>query len=116
MVMFYFTFSRFSCTEDGGNEEPPSSAFCNDNSFYKYGDSCFKVDSQPRSNSAAQDYCASQGGTLATVVDGYYEAFVEYILYSQGVSDAWIGLSRDSVSWIGLDLNFIIQPARKQSL
>ena len=87
-----------SFSEPGQKEDPPPNTFCGDKSYYKYGDSCFKLDLTPKSYSSAQALCAADGGDLASIYDTYHEAFAEYLLYINGVTDAWIGMISNSVS------------------
>ncbi|XP_041458281.1 macrophage mannose receptor 1-like isoform X1 [Lytechinus variegatus] len=76
------------------DDNPPEEKYCDDPSYYKYGDSCFKLDTTRRSYDGAQEFCENDGGNLASITDAHYEAFLEYLLYSRGVSDAWIGMEK----------------------
>ena len=88
----------FLFPEIGQSEDPPPNTFCSNRNYYSYGDSCYRLDPMPRSYSDAQALCAADGGDLASIYDTYYEAFVEYLLYINGVTDAWIGMNGDAVS------------------
>ena len=46
--------------------------------------------------------CAAENAALATIVDGYDEAYVETIMLNQGFRSTWIGLQQDKVNnWEG---------------
>ena len=85
--------------EPGQSEEPPPYTLCSNKNYYSFGDSCFRLDSVPKMSSDAQALCAADGGQLASITDAYYEAFVEYLLYTNGVTDAWLGMKSDDVSY-----------------
>ncbi|XP_030828651.1 macrophage mannose receptor 1 [Strongylocentrotus purpuratus] len=86
----------YMCEKDldpSAPDNPPEDKFCDDISYYKYGDSCFKLDTTRRTYTGAQTFCEDDGGNLASITDAHYEAFLEYMLYSRGISDAWIGMT-----------------------
>ena len=43
----------------------------------------------------AQAQCEKDTGNLATVTDGFVEAFMETLLFYYNIRDAWIGLMQD---------------------
>ncbi|XP_054750997.2 macrophage mannose receptor 1-like [Lytechinus pictus] len=86
----------YMCEKDlvqGASENPPTNSYCDDRSYYKYDGSCYKIDTTPRTYADAQEYCRSQGGDLASITDSFNEAFLEYLMYSNDVSAAWIGMT-----------------------
>ena len=46
----------------------------------------------------AKTMCANENAALATIDDGYDEAFVETIMLNNGFGNVWIGLQADPVS------------------
>ncbi len=42
--------------------------------------------------------CAAEGAALATINDGYDEAFVETLMLNSGYQNVWIGLQQDQVT------------------
>lgn len=91
-----FRYFKFPSVQ-GASENPPPNSFCDDKSYYKYDGSCYKIDTTPRNYADAQEYCRSQGGDLASITDSYNEAFIEYLMYSNDVSAAWIGMTSNEV-------------------
>ncbi|XP_071511250.1 macrophage mannose receptor 1-like [Diadema antillarum] len=84
----------YVCERDASlPDNPPEDTFCDDGSYYSYNDSCYKLVTTSMTHQAAQDFCASEGGNLASIYNGFHEAFLEYLLYSNGVTSAWIGMT-----------------------
>ena len=89
---FSFWFCR--SLDPDAPENPPEDTFCDDPTYYKYHESCFKLDTTRRTFADAQEFCQNDGANLASIDDAHCEAFLEYMLYSRGVSDAWIGMQK----------------------
>ncbi|XP_071505817.1 macrophage mannose receptor 1-like [Diadema antillarum] len=88
----------YMCEKDlvpGASEDPPSSSYCNDRSYFAYDGDCYKVDTTQRTYAQALDFCRYEGGNLASITDSFHDAYLEYLLYSSGVPDAWIGMTRN---------------------
>ena len=71
---------------------------CTKTGYQSYYDSCYKLDTTPRTYDAAISNCAIDGAFLASIPDGYDEAFIETEILKNGFSAAWIGLKQDPVS------------------
>ena len=71
---------------------------CVKSSYTKYGPDCYKVVPSLMTFDAAKTYCENDGTILATISDGYQEAFVETMVAKYGGEQLWIGLVDDEVS------------------
>ncbi|XP_033624641.1 macrophage mannose receptor 1-like [Asterias rubens] len=77
---------------------------CPSNSEYiVYEGNCFKVAQVASTHGTARDKCEEDGATLASVADGYEQAFIEMLMVYYNIETAWIGLTRgenDQFEWI----------------
>ena len=77
---------------------PIGNEVCIKASYYKYGQDCYKVNPTLMTFSDAKRYCENDGTVLATIADGFQEAFVETMVAKYGGEQLWIGLFDDTVS------------------
>ncbi|XP_071789139.1 uncharacterized protein [Asterias amurensis] len=87
----------------------PTGDSCSQKGYYRHNGVCYKVYDQmdQRKNFVdAQAQCEKDTGNLATVTDGFVEAFMETLLFYYNIRDAWIGLMQDSTGkflWVNGD-------------
>ena len=55
--------------------------------------------------SAAKSYCEGEGTVLATISDGFQEAFVHTMVYKNNGDPLYIGLLNDQVLFMIIDHN-----------
>ena len=68
---------------------------CPSNSEYiVYEGNCFKVAQVASTHGTARDKCEEDGAMLASVADGYEQAFIEMLMVYYNIETAWIGLTR----------------------
>ncbi|XP_071824822.1 macrophage mannose receptor 1-like isoform X2 [Apostichopus japonicus] len=73
--------------------EGPVISICERPNFQPYRESCFYIDPDPVDFNSAVTLCKDLVSNLATVVDGYEEAFLENMIFHKGLDSAWIGLT-----------------------
>ncbi len=86
------------CITDPAIPDYPSGDICSQPGYFRHNGVCFKVYDKmdQRKNFAdAQAQCEKDTGNLATVTDGFFEAFMETLLFYYKIRDAWIGLLQD---------------------
>ncbi|XP_038046213.1 lymphocyte antigen 75-like [Patiria miniata] len=66
---------------------------CKLDDYEPYYDDCFKVNTTYVPFQDALKSCANDGAYLATVVDGFDEAYLITMLYARGLDAAWIGFA-----------------------
>ncbi|XP_072021061.1 macrophage mannose receptor 1-like [Amphiura filiformis] len=74
---------------------PTFGSTCQRAGYQSYFESCFRLDTEPRVFDDAVNMCEAEGSSLATINDGYDEAFAELIMLNNGFPSAWIGLKQD---------------------
>ena len=67
--------------------------------YLAYFNQCFRIVTDSSTYEAAKTVCEEDSTTLATIKDGYEEAFVETLMYTNDLDYVWIGLT-DSVSYV----------------
>ena len=80
---------------------PPYVGKCSLDGYLAYREDCFKINTKKLGFADATLACSDEGAALATIVDGYAEAFVIFNMLNQQEStldSIWIGLSADDVS------------------
>ena len=88
--LFIFLYS----TDPELPDNPPQVSECTMGADYlSYFNQCFRLVKSPASYQEARAVCEEDSTTLATIKDGYEEAFVETLMYSNGLRYVWIGLT-----------------------
>ena len=73
---------------------PPGVSECTMGADYlSYFNQCFRLVKESSTYEEARAVCEEDGTTLATIKDGYEEAFVETLMYTNGLRYVWIGLT-----------------------
>ena len=93
--LFILIFVISDPSETGENPTLPNT--CTQSGYKSYGDGCYKLDEVPRTYDTARTMCENEGAFLASIGDGYDEAFVETVLLKNGYAAAWIGLRQNPV-------------------
>ncbi|XP_072020401.1 macrophage mannose receptor 1-like [Amphiura filiformis] len=70
----------------------PDIGICEKTGYTDYFNNCFKLYQDTLSYEEARATCEADGTTLATIKDGYDEAFIETMMNIDNVRNAWIGL------------------------
>ena len=60
--------------------------------------SCFKYDTTKRTYDEAVEFCKADGTSIASIRDGFDDSISVVLLYVHQLTDAWIGLRKNSVS------------------
>ncbi|XP_072020400.1 macrophage mannose receptor 1-like [Amphiura filiformis] len=76
-------------------DNPQSINVCTSETYTAYFDSCFRVLTSPVGFNEAEAKCEADGATLASVYDGYEQAFIETQMYANDLTSVWIGMSDD---------------------
>ncbi|XP_022088561.1 lymphocyte antigen 75-like [Acanthaster planci] len=77
---------------------PPDVGKCPLEDYMPYGEDCFKINMTMLNFGNATVTCSNEGAALATIIDGYAEAFVMYNMLNQDgppPDSIWIGFSAD---------------------
>ena len=74
---------------------PTFGSTCSRDGYQSYFEDCYKLVLEPRVYSDAKDMCEAEGAYLASIHDGYNEAFVETVMLKNGLPNVWIGLQKD---------------------
>ncbi len=74
-------------------DNPPDIGICEKSDYIDYFNNCFRLyKEEPLSYAEAKAKCEEDGTTLATIKDGWDEAFIETMMIIDDVRNAWIGL------------------------
>ena len=76
-------------------DTPPQVGECTmaEGQYISYFNNCFRLVTDAFSYSDARAFCEEDSTTLATIKDGYEEAFVETMMYTNTLDYVWIGLT-----------------------
>ena len=97
-ITWYFYGKLLSVfPDDSYGPNPTFGTDCTRPGYQSYFESCFRLDTEPKVYEDAKAMCAAENAALATINNGYDEAFVETVMLSNGFSNVWIGLQRDPV-------------------
>ena len=76
----------------------PQRGNCSLDGYLPYFDDCFKINTTRMTFDDARQACEDEGAALATVIDGFAEAFIlANMLYANDVQASWIGFTADNV-------------------
>ena len=76
---------------------PPDSGTCINDGYFDYFGTCYRVYPVLKTFSEAKAMCEGDFTVLATIPDGFQEAFLETQLFKNGDVPLWIGLLNDQV-------------------
>ncbi len=86
-------FSQIYLTDPGLPDEPQSINVCTSEMYNAYFDSCFRLVTDSKTFNEAKAFCEADNAYLASVYDGYEQAYIETQLYVNELQSAWIGMA-----------------------
>ncbi|XP_071789140.1 macrophage mannose receptor 1-like [Asterias amurensis] len=98
--VFCYIKSGFACTTDSSPDYPYQEikfeTTCSNKDYLSFHGSCFKYDTTKRTYDEAVDFCKADGTSIASIRDGFDDSISVVLLYVHQLTDAWIGLRKNS--------------------
>ena len=96
--MIYFIF--ITPTDPQYDDNPAQISDC-PQGFYKYGTACFKFIADSQNFAIAKATCQNEvsGTELVSINNEFEMAFVQAMMYYVGVTEVWIGMELQKVSF-----------------